>query len=307
MRALLLAFICYAATVAAQVDIKLPCEFASQDISPTGKHVAVLCKDGSVHLLEVPGGREVTALAPSDDFFRFDFSKDGKWFAAGNRKGEMEVVSIASPTDRKRWHANKGGFVALEFVSDNTVAVALRDAPGQVWDVSASPTQRATLDVDFSGLTSIAASGDGKWVVTTGADTVVRFYETSTWNMVGEYRGYMLEPFASAFTSDSKYALVAGADGQLTLFDASSAKPVRTLPTHTDPIQELHVIDNNRLAILSVDADGHKLPRLEVWDIAKGNTKVVETDKEVTGGGVVDGRIWLARGSGNNLAFSVGQ
>jgi len=309
MRALLAVVLLTAMSAAAQNSIKLslPCEFRSQQISPTGRHVVVRCSDMSVRLLEVPSGREVASLPAAGRYENFDFTPDGKWFGVAGDAGVVEVIPVAAPEKRVQWKAGAKGFDIFKFVSSTVVVVAAHGEPGEVWDISSKPTKKAILSTDFDGLTSVAVSASGDWLVSTGADTVVRFYRAPDWKLAGEYRGYLLEPFTSTFTADGKYLVVGGADCQLTVFDPATAKPVKTLSAQSDPFELVESLDQNRLIALSFDADGKKPRHLDIWDLETGSSKPVSTDETVTGGAVVDSRIWLAHGSKNTLALSVGQ
>jgi WD40 repeat protein len=290
-----------------QIKVTLPCEYRSQQISPSGKHVAVRCKDRSVHLLRLPGGEEIASFPAKHRYENFDFSHDGQWFGAAGSHGNVEVISLSTPSSRKQWQVGATTFDILKFVSKNIVAISPHAAPGELWDISAEPVRKANLETDFDGLTAAAASPDAQWLVTTGADTVVRIYHAPEWKLSGEYRGLTLEPFAVAFTPDSKIAVIGGADRQITLLDAVSAKVIRVLPSAPDPIEQIYVLDSNRLAVLYFDADGRKPRHMAVWDVATGTSSPVAMDSAVNGGGIVDGRIWLARGDGNTLAFTMGQ
>jgi WD40 repeat protein len=261
----------------------------------------------SVRLLEVPSGREITSLPAGGRYENFDFTSDGKWFGVAGDSGLVEVVPVNAPEKRVQWKVGAKGFDVFKFVSSSVVVIAPHGEPGELWDISSKPTKKATLETDFDGLTSVAVSPDGNGMVTTSADTVVRFYRGPDWKLTGEYRGYLLEPFTSTFTADGKFAVVGGADCRLTMFDPATAKPVKTLPVQSDPFEWIEPLDANQLVALSFDADGRRPRHLAVWDLQTGSSKPVSTDESVTGGGIVDKRIWLAHGKSTSLALSVGQ
>src|SRR4051794_16649701 len=253
MRLLLAGMLLCSMSAVAQDPIKLnlPCEFRSQQISPTGKHVAVRCMDKSVRLLEVPTGKEIASFPAKYRYNNFDFTPDGKWFGVAGEAGSVEVVPVASPEKRVQWKAGDKSYALLKFVSSSLVLVAPNAGPGEIWEISAKPAKKATLETDFDGLTSAAASPDGNWVVTTGSDTVVRFYRAPDWKLAGEYRGYLLEPFTSTFTADGKHVVIAGADCQLTMFDPATAKPVKTFSAQTDPFEFIEPLDADQMVAVS--------------------------------------------------------
>lgn len=309
MRLPLALLVCAASALAlAEMPKKvlLPCDAAETSLSQTGKHVAVRCKDDSVHLVGIPDGKELVSFPATDRFHAFAFSPDDRLFAAGSLTGDVVVVPLSNALSRKRWHVAKQDVVLVSFVSATNLVAAPEDLPGQVWDFSSEPAQKATLETDFGGLTGAAVSPDEQFLVTTGADTVVRFYTTAGWKMTAEYRNYTLEPFSAAFSSDGKYAIVGGADRQLTLFDPGTGREVRKLPVHADPVWEIHPTDPDHLAVLYIDADGLKPPHLLLWDLKSGTSHPVAMDATVTGGGVVDGKVWLSKTNANSLELVTG-
>jgi WD40 repeat protein len=309
MRKLLLSGLLLCAIAAcAQNPIKLnlPCQYRSQRIAPSGKYVAVRCTDRSVHLLQVPSGEKIASFAAKHRYDNFDFSADSNWFGAAGLDGNVEVISLKAPATRKTWIAGKGTFDVLTFVTNNLIAVSSHSAPGALWDISGEPKRVATLDTDFDGLTAAAASPDGQWLVTAGSDTVLRFYRAPDWKMSGEYRGLTLEPFAVTFTLDGKFAVMGGADRQVTLLDPVTAKVAKAFPAENDPIDQVTSLDKDRLAVLYFDADGHKSRHLEILDLPSGSSKTLVVDPTVTGGGIVEGHVWLAHGDGNSLTYTVG-
>jgi WD40 repeat protein len=309
MRRLLIAVLVLVASVSAQtINVPLPCESTSQDISPTGKHVAVHCKDHSLRVLDLPGGREIAKTDTHDRVSTTSFSPDGHFLGIGTSIGDIQILALSAAATPKRWHTIDRPVDVLKFIlGTELLIIGPLDRPGQVWNFSATPTKKATLETDFAGLTSAAASPDGKLLVTTGGDTVVRFFDIATWKQVHQYRDLTLEPFAATFTTDGKFAIVGGADGQLTLLDPATGKVAKRLPVQPDPIQELQIIDANQLAVLYFDADGYKPPHLQIWNIQTGDSKPVAMSGNVTGGGVVSGRMWFAMANAKSLELVVGE
>src|SRR5690349_12723981 len=83
-----------AASAQEPIKLNLPCEYRSQRIAPSGKYVAVRCKDRSVHLLQVPSGQEIASFAAKHRYDNFDFSADRNWFGAAGLDGNVEIISL---------------------------------------------------------------------------------------------------------------------------------------------------------------------------------------------------------------------
>jgi hypothetical protein len=108
-----------------------------------------------------------------------------------------------------------------------------------------------------------------------------------------------------AFSKDGKYAIVGGADGQLTFLDPRTGTKAKTLPVQPDPAGEIHCVDPGHVAVLYFDADGNKPAHLQLWDTQAGTSTPVAMDEKVTGGSVVNGQIWFASASPNALGLRV--
>ena len=287
--------------------VQLPCESNSQALSPTGAQLAVACKDHSLHLVEIPEGTE-RALAPAEPRVSdFAFSPDGSWLALGFGNGDVQLVSTHDAAASKHWNTGTRRIDGLYFLPDATaVFVVPVDSPGQVWEFAEAPRRVASLPVDFGGITASAASPDGKLLVTAGGDTVLRWYDTTTWKQTHEHRGFLLETFALAFTPDGKHVVAGGADSRLTLFDAASAKQVRQLP----PDAGSYIVDieflgrTQRAATIYLDDAGGKPPHGVVWDLANTKSANISPDGTPTCAGVVGTKLWGCRTEGKTLIIS---
>lgn len=303
-------FLLLTAAAFAQQSIKItaPCESTKQLLSPAGNRLVVQCKDRSIHLLELPGGRELRSESPSSEASTHEFSADGRWLGLGFNDGTVEVWPATSDSSPLRWSSGNRAVQLMKFGPDRQVLLGGNVSDGnEVWEFSASPARRATLKSDFDNFTSAAFSSDGKLLVTTGADTVVRFFDTTTWKQIRENRDLILEPFAVEFTENGKQVVVAGADGQLTILDPATAKTIRKLPAEDDPIQEIHVVNASQLVAVYIDVDGRKPPHLKLWDLKANSSRPIQLDPGVTGGGIADGRLWTMKASTREIELSSGK
>lgn len=169
----------------------------------------------------------------------------------------------------------------------------------------------ADLQEDFGGLLACDLSPDGKLLVTADGDTAIRFYGTTTWRMVRENRGLLLETFAVAFADDGKRVLIGGPDDHITELDLSGTE-LRRLDKETDVIQRILTLSNQRAIVVYSDAEGRRPPHASFWDLETGKSSPLSIDSPPTGGGVVRrrkvwggsitaGTLWLTRATGNSL------
>ena len=289
------------------IKISLPCESTAQEISHSGKYIAVRCKDHSSHVLEVSTGKTLRSFGADDDFGAFAYSLGDKLLAAANSNGGAAVIEINGSAAPKKWSVGKSGVDVLKFAAPDLLIVAPTKGTAAVWDVSATPAVKAKLETDFAGLTAADVSPDGKLLVTAGADTVVRFYDMASWKQLHEYRELLLEPFAAAFSADGKSVVVGGADGQLTILDAATGKKMKALPANAYAIFDIQTLASNKMCALYSDPDGKKPSYLLIWDLGSARSTPGPSFDKVTGGGVVDGKIWLATTEAKELEIRVGQ
>jgi len=311
MRGLVLAVLMISAATAAvasqAVKVQLPCESRDQMLSPTGAQAVVLCKDKSIHLVNLPDGSERLLFPAERDVSALSFSQDGKWLAAGFHDGTVEVLPSQGTAATRRWKADARRIDNLYFFADGKMLfVSAMNHPGTIWELSDTPTQRATLPDNFGGVASVAVSPDGKLLVAAGGDTVVRWYDTSTWQMSREYDGFLLDTFALTFTPDGKNLLAGGADSRITIFDVASGKQVRQLPPQMgSSVGGIDFLsDKSRVMTDYFDNAGEKPPHRLVWNLTTDKSTPVQIDFRPTCGSVVDGKLWLCNTDGRTLTIT---
>ena len=287
--------------------VQLPCDSRDQTLSPTGSQAAVACKDHSLHLVSIPTGGDRLVLPANRPPNTYVFSSDGKWLAIGFKDGSVQVVATNAATAPKEWKADSHRIDLLYFLPDSrTLFVGPVDSPGTVWDVSGTPVLRATLPVAFGGIVVCAASPDGKQLVVAGDDTVVRWYDTATWQKTREYSGFLLETFAMTFTLDGKQLLAGGADARVTVFDSASGKVVRQFaPEDGASVIDMKLLGKGqRLATLYMDDAGGKPPHALMWDMETAKSSPMKMEAPPSCGGLVAGKLWICTTDNSLMTIS---
>ncbi len=287
--------------------VQLPCESSYQELSPAGTQVLAHCKDHSLHSVAIPGGAHREVLPADRRGNAYAYSQDGHWLAIGFEDGTVRVVSAEDPSRAKEWKASSRRIDLLHFFPDSQrLAVGPVDDPGQVWELTDTPTLRASLPADFGGIAAFAVSPDGKLLVTAAGDTVIRFYDTASWQKVREYRDFLLDTFALQFTPDGKQLLAGGADSRITILDPVSAKLARQLPPDGNSyITSIDLLGDGQRAVAVYEDDaGEKPPHALIWDFAAGKSVPVKWDAMPTCGGVVRGKLWLCTTEGKTLTIT---
>jgi len=286
-------------------NLSLPCDSYYQVPSPDGIQLAVPCKDHSLHVVSVPEGKELLVIPSERRANSIAYSRDGQWMAVGFHDGSVELVSTGGLAPSRRWQASERRIDGLYFFPDSKMlVVAPADSAGQVWDLAELPKLRATLQFDFGGINACAVSPDGKLLVVAGDDTVLRWYNTATWQKTLENREFLLETFALTFTASGKEVLAGGADARITVLDAATAKSVLQLPPETGTyIVALDVFGEQQAAAIYLDDAGEKPPQQQIWHL--GNAKSISlADAPPTCEAVVGGKLWFCTTEGKMLHIS---
>jgi WD40 repeat protein len=286
--------------------VQLPCDSPYQVLSPDGAQLAVPCKDNSLRLIDLPNGQQRTVVPAGPGVNAFVYSQDGKWLALGFLDGTVKVVSTRDGALSKGWQASQSRIDLLYFFPDaKALLVGPVDSSGQVWELAGTPTLRASLPADFGGVDAVKVSPDGRQLVFSAGDTVLRWYDTSTWQKTREYRDFLLDTFALQFSPDGKQVLAGGADSRVTVLAADSARRLRQLPAEAGSfIGSIDLLGDNKLLTLYFDDAGEKPPHVLIWDLAAGTSAPFKPDATPTCGGVVGGKLQFCTTDGKTLTVS---
>jgi WD40 repeat protein len=303
--ALVVSFAAVASQAAAKVQ--LPCESSYQMLSPTGTQAVVLCKDKSVHQVNLPDGTKRLLFPGDRRVSELSYSQDGQWLAAGFHDGTVEVISSQGTAATRRWKADSNRIDILYFFPDaKKLVVGAMNNPGAIWELSETPTLLATLAEEFGGVPAVAVSPDSKLLVAAGGDTVLRWYDTATWQKTREYNAFLLDTFALTFTPDGRYLLAGGADSRITVFDVASGKELRQLPPQAgSSVASIALLGDHQEAVTYYfDNAGEKRPFRLMWNLTTGKSTPVQSDFRPTCGRIVDGELWLCNTDGRTLTIT---
>lgn len=305
--ALLLMLTAAAAASQPVAKLQLSCESRYQILSPTGDQLAAQCKDG-VHLVSVPQGSEQGTIPNERGPNTMAYSPDGRFLAIGFNDGTVDVISAHDKRAATHWKADAHRIDNLYFFPDSKhLFVGPVDSSGTVWDISSdAPTPRAAIPVEFGGIPACAVSPDGKLLVAAGDDTVLRWYDTATWQKTREYRDFLLETFALTFTRDGKQLLAGGADARITVFDVASGKQVRqSQPESGSSVGSLDMLgDQPQVVAVYFDDAGNKPPHAILWSLTTDTSTPIKSDTQPSCGGIVKGNLWLCVADGKTLTIS---
>ncbi len=216
-------------------------------------------------------------------------SHDGKYWAAGNRRGEVWVW--AYQTLHRVWQAHTDIVPFLSFSPDGRrLASGSYDGMVKVWDV-----ERGALlwsGSHTSNISGLAYSPDGNIVASGGRDATVRLWDAQTGTLLETLpHPQAVFSIACTWSPDGRLLACSGSDGQIRLWKREKTRPatcIAILVGHTNRgTGQAFSPDGSLLASANWDHT------IKLWEVASGDllqTLVGHTDRVETVAWSPDGR-----------------
>jgi len=152
--------------------------------SPGGQSIAVACADNTLGLWDLSTGRQVRDPISAEPVRTLQFSQDGHRLLAGSQ-GSLRVWDVATgETIGKPISGVGSGQIAIS-PDGRRVAAADGTAIDQ-WEVEGGSAVGAQMRGHTIGINSIAYGPDGDYLVSTGSDGTLRFWDTPTGRQLGD-------------------------------------------------------------------------------------------------------------------------
>jgi WD40 repeat protein len=246
----------------------LPGRPVSVDARPHGSDVAVLCKGGTLLVVEARTGDERFAVrlepcfGTENPWERIEYTPDGATLVALT-EGEYNVLHVReADTGRLRCPPIqpilKGGpcrSFALSSDSRLLATAVTRTNAAQVWDLSSGRALSRPLfhPGDGYGLFHVSFSPDGRFLLTSHKDGEARLWDWEAGVLACPPLKHPDEVFAGWVLPDGRHAVTAcrGTSGTLHVWELTTGKPV-AVPLRLAPTTD----ENHVVAYVSLSPDG---------------------------------------------------
>jgi WD40 repeat protein len=244
-------------------------------VSPDGKFVLAGGADAIVRLWDRESGEVVRRLeGHKGRVMCVAFSPDGRRaFSAGEDKivrawdlttgrlahelrGHTEwVFGLAFSPDGRRAYSCGGGSPGNPWTSGTDLAV-------RVWDLERGREERR-LEGHTALVWSVAASPDGRYVLSGGFDTTPILWDAATGAEVRRFRGHTDKVLCVAFLPGGRRAVTSGVDKTIRVWDVETGGEFACLRGHPDQVTWVAASPDGR-RLLSSDFNGREL---RLWDV----------------------------------------
>ena len=236
----------------------------SATFSPDGAQI-VTTDDKNAQVWDTQNHRLLFPLPHGDVVYQAVYCSQGTRLVTAAGDGKVRIWdALDGALVRELKHDSQRRYGALATLPDGKLVAAM-DLKGEiahVWD-AASGALLAELPNDGAEYFSLSFSADGRWLATSGGDSV-RVFDTRTWvqilRLAGKHR--------LSWDPKKPYLLTGSPDGEVEIWSIPSGKQLRHLRDAGSPVNRVAFSPNGELAV-AASADGAEL----VWDATSGKLR----------------------------------
>jgi WD40 repeat protein len=199
-----------------------------------------------------------------DDTWAVATSRDGHYWAAGGRRGEVRVWREGGKILHLAWQAHTGTVRALAFSPDgHTLASGSWDCAIKLWDLKSGTllwTERRTNSIQ-----RLAFAPDGRLLASAGDDGSIHLWDASGGTHLQTLSGHSGPVYALAWSPDGSVLASGGFDGDIWMWERPWTQPargVRLLKEHTNWVLALAFAPDGRTL-----ASGSFDHTVKLWDV----------------------------------------
>ncbi len=241
-------------------------------LDPTGRTLAVGCRDGGVALVDVPSRRILRSLKGSEDpIYCVAYSRDGRALAAGSADGRVRVWNTLDDRPVHDLGVASGQVFAVAFdPAGRRLAAAGEDGSLMVWDAASGRLELTLPKVHEAPIHGVAFSPDGSTLATAGGDQTVQLRDARSGSLLRTLRRdparSEVGPFYSvAFSPDGREIVAACSERVAVVWDTRRGSVRHTLTGHVDKVRQATFSPDGK-RVVTAGQDGS----IKIWDAVLG-------------------------------------
>ncbi len=254
---------------------------AAAGVSTDGKTLGGVGKDGSVRLWQAADGKQLQAVPPvRGDGAGGAFTANGQQFVSASSDGFLRWVNTADGKITASIGTSKGALTGFALSPGNAPYTIHDDGKLKFWQ---APTGLAKpLPPHADAITQIHLGADGSFLITVGADKVVKSVSTSSGAVGKEFTASAAVSCVAVWPNGSVVA-IGQPDGKVILWNRTDGKIVDTLPAHPKKVVAIAAHPTGA-SFLTVDEEG--AANLWAYPIVKPKPPAKDAKEPKDGGDV---------------------
>lgn len=284
-------------------------EIHAVEYSPDGKRIASGSADKTIRIWDPhadPDSESLIAILPYRDSVRsIAFSPDSRMLAGGSDDGIIQVWNADTGDRIYEFNDHTDSVQAVHFSRNRTELVsASLDRTAILWSLVGEGGKLHPPIQHKVPVYAAKFSPDGSTFATSGADKLIRLWDTSTAKHNTTFTGHKDSVPDFDFSSDDSTLASGSPDGTILLWDRIGKRVNIEIPGHTGGIKALAYTADKRIRACGTGLDG----KLRLWDAGTsselsilrehtGLTKAVTFSKDgktIASGGSEGGTIFLS-------------
>ena len=227
---------------------------------PDGRRIITCSHDGSLRLWEIESGTQI------GDDWRDDgdhaavcsmaLSPNGETVANGSMDGKVRLWDVETEKVVARWTGYTHAAGPLCWSADGERVVSGSSDLTRVWDVKSGDTVLGPIKTGHD-VAAVIYSPDTTKIATGGVSDngdALKIWDAKTGNLLSTVKHNSYQVSSLAWTSDQKN-LITGSHCSIRIFDTATWQQIATLEGHTDHVNALSLLQNDRL-LVSGSSDG---------------------------------------------------